>query len=187
MIDPAELSLVDFLTLLLVFVTTRSGFLSGFAESVWSMLRWSIVLAAGTLTSPALGASLSAATELSAGFSAVVCYLIVGLTTLGILGLLQRRFGARVLLAIPTGRVDGLFGLLAGLVAGTAGSLVVYALLNPFDSGTIDWSPMGMQNQEALGGLTRAVAGTVRHAVLDGSWCGRMLQEHFGGLLVGGA
>jgi hypothetical protein len=157
----------------------------GFANMVWPLLGAGLALAFGTLSWPSLGQEISLRTGFSPNTSAVAAYLGVGVGILFLTVQLRKFLGNQVLLLIPAGPLDGAFGALAGFAAATAGVIVFYALLSPFETGPVDWSPVGMKtNDQAIPELSRAVFGTFRRAAFDDSWIGRTLQQNGASFMI---
>lgn len=175
----------DGVALVLILLGARNGHVKGFAEVVWSMLRWIAVFAAGASTWGPFGRQLSQVIGWSHVTGAEFAFLLMaGAAALAVSGL-QRLFGDTLLARIPAGRVDSIFGGLAGAIAATAALLCVYALLNPFASATVQWSTDASGSYDtAVEDLLGAILATVRSAALEGSWIGRSVQEHLGALLI---
>lgn len=174
----AGANIVDFLAVCAIFLAGRSGYHLGFAESVWTTLRWGLILGLGTLAWPVLGQEIGTHTGWSFTTSALLAYVSVGTVTWIVVDRLQRIFAARLLLAIPAGPVDGVFGSVAGVVAAGAGALVFLVLFSPFEAAPIDWNPMHLRTEDSIAEFARAIFTTVRHTVYDESFLGRAVQEH---------
>lgn len=180
-----QVNAFDGVAVVIILLGARAGYVNGFAEVVWSFLRWSAVLAAGVSAWSPFGNQLAELTGLSHLPSAELAYLFMaGAAALAVTGL-NRLLGNELLLAIPAGRADSLFGTIIGALAAAAGILNVYALLNPFAMANIDWSPGAAGSYDnAIQDLVGAILATVRNAALEGSWIGRLVQENLGMLLI---
>ncbi len=176
--------LFDAVVLCVVGLTARAGYLHGFAESVWPLLRWGLALGAGTLAWAPLGDELVASAGLSPKFSAVLAYAGVGTLAYVAVILAQRSVGDRLMLAIPAGVVDGFCGGIAGTFTGLAGAIVCFAMISPFDVGGTDWNPLGMKNEDAIQGLGRAIFGSIQHEAFEASWLGRSLLQNGSSFLI---
>lgn len=183
--NEVSFSIFDAFALAAVSVVARMGGQMGFAKMVWPFLGAVLALALGTIAWPSLGQEISLRTGFSPNTSAVAAYAGVGTGIVLLTSQLQRFLGKRLLLLIPAGPLDGAFGALAGFAAAAAGVIVFYAILSPFETGPIDWSPVGMRtNDQAIPELSRVVFGTVRRAAFDDSWIGRTLQQNCASLMI---
>lgn len=178
------INIFDFAVFCAIAVAARSGYHLGLAESFWTTLRWVLILAVGTYAWRPFGAYIAAETGWNLGTCAVLAYLLSGAGVWIVVDLLRRKFATRLLLAIPAGPVDGVFGSLGCMAAVASASLVVFALISPFEGGAVDWNPMGLETSQALGEFGRAIFTTVRKAAFDDSFLGRTLQESFRMLLI---
>lgn len=171
-----------FTTLLLLGIAT--GAKAGFGDMVWALVRWPSMALAGAFASVELGPQVAEAAGTSARQGTILAYVgvaaVIGITT----ALLQKRFGNRVLAAIPPGRVDRFFGGVAGLVARASLILFLLALLHPIDGRNVDWNPAGSNSEGAVNELFLAVFGTLRRAAIDESWYGQMLEQNWSDLLL---
>lgn len=182
--EEGGINIFDFLALVAVSVAGYSGYHLGFAECIWMMLRWALILAVGTLCWSPLGHEICTHTGWSLTTGGILAYLSTAVLIWVVIDLLQSRLGARVLLAIPAGPVDGVFGAVAGVTAVGSAALVILAILSPLDVGPIDWNPMAMENRDSIGEFGKAIFGTVRQAAFGDSLLGRTLQEHLRVLLI---
>lgn len=183
--NEVSFSIFDAFALAAVSLMARTGGQLGFAKMVWASLGTVMAVALGTLCWPSLGPEISLKTGFSPNTSAVVAYAAVGGGFLLFTFQLRRFLGNRLLLLIPAGPLDSTFGALAGFAAGAAGIILFYAILSPFETGPIDWSPVGMRNNDqAIPELTRAVFGTFRRAAFDDSWIGRTLLQNCTELMI---
>jgi hypothetical protein len=180
-----QINAFDGVAVVVVLLGARAGFIRGFADVFWVMLRWGAMLAAGVSAWSPFGRQLSALTGLSALPSAEFAYLVMaGTAALAVAGL-NRLLGEQMLLAIPPNRADCVFGAVAGGVGAAAAILNVYAILNPFAMTNIEWNPGATGGYDtAIQDLVAAVLATLRNAALEGSWIGRAVQEHLGMLLI---
>ena len=180
-----QVNAFDGVAVVVILLGARTGYIQGFAEVFWSLLRWSAMLAAGVSAWSPFGAQLSELTGLSALPSAEFAFLVMaGTAALASAGL-QRLFGEQLLLAIPGGRLDCVLGVIAGGLAAAAAILNVYAILNPFAIAHVNWNPAATGGYDtALQDLVTAILATLRNAALEGSWVGRTVQEHLGMLLI---
>lgn len=183
--NEVSFSIFDAFALAAVAFTARTGGQLGFAKMVWPFLGATLALTLATFSWPRLGQEIALQTGFSPVTSALAAYATVGVTIFIFTLQIRRFLGNRLLLLIPAGPLDGAFGALAGFSAAASGIIVFFAILSPFETGPIDWSPVGMKsNDRAVHELGRAVFGTVHRAAFDDSWIGRTLQQDWTSLMI---
>lgn len=177
-------SIFDAIAIAALTLATRAGGRSGFAKAIWPLAATALTLLLGTLAWPSFGQQIGTTTGLPPNASAVLAYALVATAILTTVFTLQKFLGKPLLLLIPPGPLDGTLGALAGTLTASAAVVVCFALLSPFDTGAIDWSPISMSNDQAVSELGRAVFGTVRRSAFDDSWIGRTLQENAAAFMI---
>lgn len=179
-----DISPVDILILALLLWRARVGFQQGFTDVVWSTLHALLVATSGTAASIGLVLSMThlfSPPPAAANLVALVVFIVLsGLAV----ELLRRSFGDRLSAADPLKQADPAAGLLASMMTTAAWILVLYSVLHPFPVSSIDWNPMHVNSEAAVHELFSAILGTLRSAILEDSWLGRMAVQHLHPLLL---
>jgi len=180
----APANIADAAILLAIAVFARVGYVNGFAESIWSALRWVLIATGGAFSWSPLATELQQRAGLPFVAGAIISYVAVSAGIAWLVAMAQRLYAEQLLLAIPTGPTDGLLGLGSGLVTGFAFSVSLLAILNPLGSDSAEWNPTDLGNDRAITALCTAVFATVHEVVLEQSTVGKIVSESFPRLLI---